>query len=195
MEPKKENGAFLLLIFIIAFALISSGESEGFNPNPQITPTSTSLSTPLGVDERVWRDISVAVDKAKENGIICDPILLYAIKLVETGSFYCDESWENLSRPNACASSEDVLGMYQFLTSTFERNAERYDVNGSVWNPQISSEVACYFINDETKISLTQTKEEFVEEFCFRGYIWNQYVVEATQIYEIGWYYLNLNKQ
>lgn len=195
MEPKKESGALLLVVIVLVFGMMSTGESEGLNPSPQSTPTPTSSCIPSGVDENVWSDILNGVQAARENGIECDPILLYAIKVVETGDNYCDESWENLPRPNLCASEEDVLGMYQFLNETFQRNADRYHVQGSVWDPKISSEVACYFIHDEAHISLSQTKEEFVEEFAHKGYIWNIYEQEALQIYEIGIYLTNQLKE
>ncbi|NLE30953.1 hypothetical protein GX618_01620 [Candidatus Dojkabacteria bacterium] len=195
MEPKKESGALLLVVIVLVFGMMSTGESEGLNPSPQSTPTPTPYFIPSGVIEDVWNDIMIGVQAARGNGVECDPVLLYAIKVVETGENYCDEAWEEVERPNACASQEDVLGMYQFLNETFQRNAERYNVQGSVWDPKISSEVACYFIHDEAHISLTQTQEEFLEEFAHKGYIWNKYEQEALQIYEIGIYLTNQLKE
>lgn len=153
-----------------------------------IDPYPLSLREPIvmppGVDEEVWEVIEKAVNKSLENGVNCSPYLLYSLKIYETGENYCDEAWEYVARPNACASNAGALGMWQFLPETFSRNANRHNVQGSLWNPEVAAEVACYFMADEVNISLNQTKEEFVEEFASTGLIWNADPYGAGVVYD-----------
>jgi hypothetical protein len=139
---------------------------------------------PPGVDEKVWGVIETGVRKAQANGTECSAYLLYSLKIYETGKHFCDESWESESRPNSCASSAGALGMWQFLPETFQRNAKRHNIEGSLWNPEIAAEVACYFIDDEVKISLQQSRDVFIEEFASIGFVWNMDPIGAGVVYD-----------
>jgi hypothetical protein len=202
MEKKKEGGlGIAILVLIILVAVGSEGLSES-EPIQTVTPTPTSTSTemlspvPLGIkDEKVWRIIEVGVQNAKANGIECDPYLLLALQEVFTGGFYCDETWQEVARPNECACQEDVVGMFQFFLPTFERNAQRYGIESSVWNPTVSAEVVCYFIHDEAQISLDQTEEKFISEFTQKGFIYNIYTADAEAVYLKGQELLELNSK
>jgi hypothetical protein len=197
MEKKeKGNGMGMgLIILIIALAAASGGEAI---TGPELTPTPTPTVSPIPVgveDERVWYAIEEGVENARANGVECDPYLLLAIQQVFTGDVFCDESWKEKPRPNACASEEDVLGMFQAYSPTHRRNAQRYDVEDNVWEPKLSAEVICYFIHDEAHISLNQTREKFISEFVEEGYIYNIYTSDAEAVYSKGQELLELNSK
>ena len=183
---KKEGGLGIAILVILMLVAVGSGESIPESlPQPKITPTISPI--PIGVeDENVWRVIDQGVKNAEANGIECDPFLLLALQQVFTGGVFCDETWRDVPRPNECACQEEVLGMFQIYTPTFERNALRYDVEGRVWDPAISAEIVCYFIHDEANISLDQTKGEFISEFVEKGFIWDIFPNDAEKVFNRG---------
>ena len=139
---------------------------------------------PPDINENIWEVIETGVRNAQANEVACDPYLLYSLKVYETGDNFCDESWEKESRPNGCVSYAGALGMWQFMPETFLRNANRHNVEGTVWNPAIAAEVACYFINDEVNISLSQSRDVFKNEFSFVGFVWNKDLGGAGVVYD-----------
>lgn len=144
----------------------------------------TPLGKPEEVNTTVWSYVEAGVKRARANGIACDPYLNLALKEYETGNNVCTLEDESLPRPNSCASYAGALGMFQFMPETFERNAQRYGVTGSMWNPEIASEVACYFIHDEVNISLEQSRGVFVGEFSSKGFVWNRDPSGAGKVYD-----------
>jgi murein DD-endopeptidase MepM/ murein hydrolase activator NlpD len=70
------------------------------------------------------------------------------------------------------------------MPETFKRNAERHNIEGSLWNPAIAAEVACYFINDEVNISLSQLRDVFIGEFSSIGFVWNRDPGGARVVYD-----------
>jgi hypothetical protein len=197
MKKNSNSGILILLIILLVGVGISDGFSDDLvSPTLTSTPTQILSPIPLGIeDERIWRVIEVGIENAKANGIECDPFLLLALQEVFTGGVFCDETWQEVERPNECAPEKDVVGMFYFYIPTFERNARRYDVEGSVWDPAISAEVVCYFIHDEANISLNQTKEEFVSEFVEKGFIWNIFVYDAQRVYNKGRELMHINQK
>lgn len=145
---------------------------------------SSALGKPEGVIDEVWGYIEEGRARAQENGVSCDPYLGYSLKEYETGNNICTEKDANLARPNQCASYAGALGMCQFLPETYARNAARHGVTESLWNPSAAFEVMCYFVADEVNISLDQTKEEFVNEFSTKGFIWNADPAGAAKVYD-----------
>lgn len=139
---------------------------------------------PPGVNEEVWEVIENAVNRSLDNGVNCSSYLLYSLKIYETAENFCDEKWENVARPNACASYAGALGMWQFLPETFNRNAKRHNVEGTLWNPEVAAEVACYFMAEEVNISLEQQREVFIDEFARTGLIWNADPLGAGVVYD-----------
>jgi hypothetical protein len=152
--------------------------------DPYPVVISDPIVIPPGVDENVWEVIATGVRNAQANGVNCSPYLLQSLKIYETGTNFCDESWEGKSRPNGCASYAGALGMFQFLPETFARNAKRHGIEGSLWNPTVAAEVACYFIADEVKISLNQSRDVFVGEFSSIGFVWNKDPSGAGVVYD-----------
>ena len=139
---------------------------------------------PPEANEQVWEYIEEGISNAQENGMDCNPYLLYSLKVYETGSTVCTPIWSLRPRPNECASYAGALGMWQFLPETFQRNADRYGVKGNLWKPAVAAEVACYFINDEVQISLSQTRESFINNFAYDGLIWNRDPAGAGVVYD-----------
>ena len=123
---------------------------------------------PPEANKQVWEYIEEGVFNAHENGVDCNPYLLYSLKIYETGSTVCTPIWSLRPRPNECASYAGALGMWQFLPETFSRNADRYGVKGNLWKPEVAAEVACYFINDEVQISLSQTERPLLITLLIR---------------------------
>lgn len=154
----------------------------------QVDPYPVLIYSPIimpeEANERVWEYIEEGVYNAQQNGVDCDPYLLYSLKEYETGSHMCSLTHQYLPRPNSCASYAGALGMWQFIPETFTRNANRYNVEGNLWEPQIASEVACYFINDEVKMSLAQPRDVFINQFAINGLVWNRDPDGAGRVYD-----------
>jgi hypothetical protein len=143
-----------------------------------------AIIRPPEANEEIWRNIEEGVQKAHENGVECDPYLLYSLKIYETGNNICTQIYEYLPRPNECVSIAGCLGDMQFDPETYWRNATRYNVEDSLWEPPVAVEVGCYFINDEVKISLAQTRNVFIRNFAYDGLIWNRDPAGAGEVYD-----------
>ncbi len=176
-----EGFLFAMTLFVLPFWIISLFKQV--DPYP-IVVQADPVVQPIGISNNTWDYISIGVRNAQANGVACDANLLLALKEYETGANMCTLEQESLPRPNQCASYAGALGCFQFLPETFARNAARYNVQGSLWEPEVAAEVACYFIADEVKISLTQSQEEFASEFASVGLIWNADPSGAVRIYE-----------
>lgn len=176
-----EGVLFAMTVLVLPFFVISLFKQV--DPYP-IVVEADPVVQPVGVNNDTWNYISIGVQRAKANGVSCDPNLLLSLKEYETGANMCTLEEESLPRPNQCASYAGALGCFQFLPETFARNAARYNVKGSLWQPEVAAEVACYFIADEVNISLNQTVEEFASEFATIGLIWNADPSGAVRVYE-----------
>jgi hypothetical protein len=186
MEDKKEGGGVGIFVVILLIVL-ASGAVQSNGTEPESTSTPKEYIVPEGVDIQVWEVIIEGVYKAGTNGVECDPYILYALQEGLTSpAVFCDETWEDKERPNDCASYAGALGMWQFLPETFMRNAKRHNIEGSLWNPNVAAEVACYFIHDEVHIDLEQPQAEFVDEFARIGGVWNTSSSFAAVVYERG---------
>lgn len=185
--------------FLMAFVLVAEGllyfASAVFMPMNMIVlaqeaeiilvEKNDETPKPPGVEisQEIWDAISTGVERAKVNGVNCNPYLMLSIKMYETWTNICTPEDEGLPRPNKCASYAGALGIMQFLPETFQRNAKRHGVTGSLWDPPIAVEVACYFTVEEVNISLDQPIEEFIEEFSSKDLVWNADPSGAETVY------------
>ena len=144
---------------------------------------SDATTRPVGVSEDLYSLLKIGVGKAQANGVACELPLLVSLKEYETSTVICSPEDEARARPNSCASYADALGTFQFLQETFDRNAVRYGVTGSLWETEVAAEVACYFIAEEVNLSLDQTEDEFADEFYSKGFIWNADPSGAREVY------------
>lgn len=177
-----EGIMFMVTTLLLPLFTLSLAKEVGVYSPP--LAKSTPLGKPEEVNTTVWSYVEAGVKRARANGVACDPYLNLALKEYETGSNVCTQEDESTPRPNSCASYAGALGMFQFLPGTFERNAQRHGVTGSLWNPEVASEVACYFIQDEVNISLEQSREVFIEEFSSVGFVWNMDPLGAGKVYD-----------
>ncbi|OGD79396.1 hypothetical protein A2368_01785 [Candidatus Collierbacteria bacterium RIFOXYB1_FULL_49_13] len=112
---------------------------------------------------------------AEEYG--CDPALLWAIQRSE-----CD--FEN---PKDCMSSVGAMGPFQFMPGTLEMLGES---QADVWSYYGSGVVACEFV-----LFLGLQEQKSLDDFVFVfadpswGFIWNEDVPQATQVYWDWQYY------